>query len=209
MMVVIHKSSEKQYKTIMIRIIALVTIVAIVQACDNSTSMDNSMSLNKRNHLDEGGEIAQNVFQVLSSELKQALDSGGVSNAINYCNLNALSITDSMSKKYGVEIRRTSQFYRNPKNSPTIHETKVLSNYQQLINNGGAVSPFTDTLDDGRIQFHSPIFLAPLCSKCHGDVESEIGSVNDSIIKQHYPKDLATGFKIGELRGMWSIIFEE
>jgi len=30
----------------------------------------------------------------------------------------------------------------------------------------------------------------------------------DSILKSYYPEDQATGFKEGELRGMWKITFK-
>lgn len=45
----------------------------------------------------------------------------------------------------------------------------------------------------------------PTCLKCHGDKSVEIDPLALKLIAQKYPEDKATGYKIGELRGMWKI----
>ena len=52
---------------------------------------------------------------------------------------------------------------------------------------------------DGKRAYVEPLFIQPVCLKCHGPNVSQ--SVNDKI-KALYPEDEATGFKAGEFRGL-------
>jgi len=49
----------------------------------------------------------------------------------------------------------------------------------------------------------------PACMKCHGQAGKEIDAKTMEIISQKYPDDLATGYKEGDLRGLWKITFLE
>jgi hypothetical protein len=42
---------------------------------------------------------------------------------------------------------------------------------------------------------------------CHGVIGKNIDSTVYKTIKDFYPNDAATGYKLGDLRGMWSIKF--
>ena len=60
--------------------------------------------------------------------------------------------------------------------------------------------PVTVTLNDHRAGYVEPIFLQPLCTTCHGK------SIDPRIAAQladQYPHDEATGFDVGELRGVF------
>ena len=56
------------------------------------------------------------------------------------------------------------------------------------------------------IAYYRPIFISsPACLKCHG-VKSETADASAlDAIAARYPGDEATGYQLGELRGMWSI----
>ena len=45
----------------------------------------------------------------------------------------------------------------------------------------------------------------PLCLKCHGQPEREIAPSTMEVLRRLYPEDRATGFRLGELRGMWRV----
>ena len=60
----------------------------------------------------------------------------------------------------------------------------------------------------GGPHFYAPIFLQQKCLACHGEIGKNVNAETDSIIKSIYPYDAATGFKEGDLRGIWSIAFE-
>ena len=53
--------------------------------------------------------------------------------------------------------------------------------------------------------FYAPIILQDMCKKCHGP-KAEI--TNYEVIKKLYPDDLAFGYEQGDIRGMWSITFD-
>ncbi len=64
--------------------------------------------------------------------------------------------------------------------------------------------PRVASLADDRIGYVEPILLQPLCLGCHGaalapEVEARIDAL--------YPDDQATGFEVGELRGVFWVEF--
>ena len=55
-------------------------------------------------YLDQGLDISASTFLALSGALRKAIKTGGLENALAYCNENALALTDSLSDVYDVEI---------------------------------------------------------------------------------------------------------
>ena len=54
----------------------------------------------------------------------------------------------------------------------------------------------------------APIVISnPLCLQCHGAPDQDIAPATLTAIRKLYPDDKATGYKAGELRGLWSITF--
>jgi len=79
-----------------------------------------------------GDKIAKISFESLSGNLKAAMKEGGPANAIKFCNMNALPLTDSLAKTFKVNIKRTSLKLRNPKNQPDTLESYMLDLYAQI-----------------------------------------------------------------------------
>ena len=153
--------------------------------------------------------ITAAVFSALSLKLQNAMKSGGVENALEYCNLNALSIVDSLSGINSAKIRRASNKYRNPNDQPVNNEPAVINVYQKDIKEGKEITPKVILENDGRYHFYAPIFINDLCLKCHGKIGGELTQENADLIKKYYPDDLATGYSAGDFRGVWSIEFEK
>lgn len=66
----------------------------------------------------------------------------------------------------------------------------------------------TITNVDGSTSFIAPIVLGnPLCLQCHGTPGEDIDPETLASIQKFYPNDKATGFKLGDLRGLWRITF--
>ncbi len=158
--------------------------------------------LDTAKYLKQGGEIAQATFKVLSQNLQNAMAEGGVENALKFCNVNAMPLTDSLSKYYNVEIKRTSHKVRNPLNEPTNTEFMMLDLYLS-----GANKAFIMENEAGGVSYYSPIKMVGLCVTCHGQVGTTLAEKDYQIIQSLYPDDKATGFNVDELRGMWSITF--
>lgn len=190
----------------------LITALAIIgsSACNNepSATKDEKQTVEVDTALivERGKEIALATFSALSEELSKALKEGGVEKAIPYCSVNALPIADSLSKKYGVSIRRVTDRVRNPEDSLDGIEKPVFAAYKAAVVSGGELKPRVVS-DDRGSYFFSPIYINPFCTQCHGEVGKDLTEEDYALITSRYPADVAIGYKPGDLRGMWSIYF--
>ena len=159
--------------------------------------------------LARGKAITQEAFQLLSSNLKQALLRGGVSEALPYCSLQAGPLTRQVAKTNDVVLRRVSHEPRNPKNRADETEAALLKRFGKELADSKPPQPVVVRGDSGQAVYFAPIVLNnPLCLKCHGQPGTDIGAANLATIRELYPQDKATGFKLGELRGMWRVDFK-
>ncbi len=150
-----------------------------------------------------GDSIASGVQKILLSNVMQAMKTGGSVYAVTFCNEQAMPLTDSLAKEYNCLIKRVSDKYRNPANKPMETDLKIW----KKMNSSAPVSPFVVS-ENGHIVYYKPIKIAmPACLKCHGTAGVDIDSKTLEIIRQKYPDDQATGYKEGDLRGMWKITF--
>lgn len=161
----------------------------------------------EQQYLEKGMAITGMVFQNLSGKLKAALTSGGVSGAVEYCNLAASPLVDSLSEANMVRIKRTSHRLRNPQNAPTIQEKMIIDDYLTMIGAEELPSPQV-IFEDRKVHYYAPIFLMDNCLKCHGTRNQDIAESDYEIISRLYPEDKAYDFKAGELRGIWSLEFD-
>ena len=158
--------------------------------------------------LQEGKNIAGMTFTELSTKLQFAVSQGGVNNALTYCNVNASPLVDSLSQLHNASIARRSENFRNPENKPNEIELKAIQDYRKAMSEGEELTPSIVTDPEGGKYFFAPIQLNDFCLKCHGKPNNDIAAENMIKIKELYPEDLATGYAIGELRGIWSIKFK-
>jgi len=153
-----------------------------------------------------GDEIAKASQMTLGQNLKSSIQSEGVTHAVKFCNLTALTLVDSLSKQYKADIGRTSLRLRNPQNQPDSLETIILEAYQYNLSQGLSLNPNLQRIDRDYLLYTKPIVLDnPLCLACHGEPGTEISAEAVDLLRSLYPEDNATNIKIGELRGMWSI----
>jgi hypothetical protein len=157
--------------------------------------------------IERGSEITGASFAALSGQLKASLAQGGVPAAIEYCSLAAYPLTDSLSEAHSVTIRRSALRFRNPANAPDSLERAVLQTYRTLVEAGQAPRPSAMPVRNGQVAFFAPILLQEPCLACHGTVGTDISESDYQLIRDRYPADSATGFSVGELRGLWSVRF--
>lgn len=117
-------------------------------------------------------------------------------NAISVCRDQAPAIAQALSVE-GVRIGRTSHRLRNPANAAPDWVNTVLEGYLAASSDR---APEVVQLPDNREGYIEPIMLQPLCVTCHGktlapDVAAHLEAV--------YPEDEATGFEVGDLRGVY------
>lgn len=184
--------------------------------CDNSNTLtkstDNVEEVEKNNNevfLKKGKEVAAATFKTLSGNLQKAMKEGGISNALEYCNLAAMPLVDSLSKVHNAEIRRTSLKVRNHKNQPTPQELAQLQAYEKQSKAGEKINAVVKKIDPHTVAFYAPISIMPVCEKCHGEVGSTLLEKDYEVVQKLYPEDKAIGYASGNLRGMWSISFKK
>ena len=154
-----------------------------------------------------GDKIAMASFESLSGNLKAAASRGGIANAIQFCNMNALPLTDSLSKTFNAKIKRSSLKLRNPGNQPDSLEAYMLDLYAQILKMKKPMVGKTLLTNNNDVRYFAPIILKSQCLKCHGVIGQDVKDETYAIIKEHYPNDAAVDFKEGDLRGIWSINF--
>lgn len=175
-------------------------------ALNNSNLPVAGDSLNQDLH-QIGQSIVKEGFQVLGSQLRQAIEKGGVPYALSFCNVKALPLTDSVARKHQIHLKRVSDKNRNPENAANEQELLVM----ELMRKAGTGKKMEMTLYDenGTATYYAPIILGAPCLQCHGTPGSNITNENMEIIKKLYPNDKATGYNQGELRGLWVVRFEK
>jgi hypothetical protein len=159
-------------------------------------------------YIQKGNLIAGISFETISGELKNALASGGIENALHYCNEHAYPITDSLSAAHQVRIKRVSDKYRNPLNKADKMEEFMIKGFGIDLSEGNELSPKVVIKDDSVI-FYKPIITQALCLNCHGTPGKEITFSNDSLIRALYPQDKAVDYQANQLRGLWRIAFKK
>lgn len=170
---------------------------------------DTPAPVNTAKVLQEGGAIVKGTFATLSANLSGALQEGGVAHALEFCNVEAMPLTDSLATHYGIEIRRASHRPRNPENRADSLELVSIQAYVNQLEAEGELKPYVYR-HRGNILFHAPIRIAgDLCLNCHGSPGTDISQSDLELIRDLYPQDEATGFEVGKLRGIWSIRFPE
>jgi hypothetical protein len=159
--------------------------------------------------LARGDRISQVTQMALASKLKEVVQEEGIAEALKFCNVNAYPIVDSLEKVYNTQVKRASSRARNPGDKPNKMEEEIIEEYSRDMAKGNTPE-VKIMLDDNKAYYFKPIILsAELCLKCHGQVGSDLLDENYRIIKELYPDDNATGHKLGDLRGIWSISFDK
>ncbi len=180
-------------------------IVALITSCDS----DKFSEKEKQVYIVKGKEIGKATLKKLGSNLMYHIKTGGTKEAIPFCNVKADILTTEIADKYKVSIKRTSHKIRSKKNKPNQEEEAIIKHYLSLVTKGEKLKPIVKKEKDNKVHFYAPIIAEGKCLMCHGVVGEQITSKTDSILKVLYPNDKATGFKVGNLRGVLAVTFNE
>jgi cytochrome c553 len=151
----------------------------------------------------EGIKYIKMLGSALKGELKQHLqaDKSGLE-AVNFCATKAQAITAEVNAKLPkyARVRRTAPKVRNLANTPDETDKKVMEAYETKIKEEKFDPKDIEVLKTGdTYRVYKPLITQKVCLKCHGtNIEPKIAAT----IKKYYPKDQATGFKEGDLRGV-------
>lgn len=188
----------------------LIYIFLLFTSCNNERKQADSDDQELESLAIARGDMISQITQMaLASKLKEVVQEEGIAEALKFCNVNAYPIVDSLEEAYDVNVKRASSRTRNPGDTPNKMEGAIIEEYSRDMAEG-RTPEVKVILDDDKAHYFKPIILsAELCLKCHGEVGSDLLDENYKIIKELYPDDNATGHKLGDLRGIWSISFEK
>lgn len=186
-----------------------ICILAILSSCQSFQQKKQLSPEEQLALIEKGKTITQQSFKALSGELLQALQEGGVQNAIGYCHLQASPIIDSLSAVYNAIISRVSDKNRNPENKAGEADMLVLEAYRAQLAEGRELQPHLEVTGES-IVYYAPILIQnPACLLCHGEPGGTVESENYDFILSKYPDDRATGYQYGDLRGVWKVILNK
>ena len=145
----------------------------------------------------------------LKAELKGAMKASGPIGAIEVCSEKAPAIAGRHSEEKGWGIGRTSLKYRNPNNAPDQWELTVLQSFEERKAAGEEPAKidhaeFVDQNGKRVFRYMKAIPTAEVCLNCHGgdNVKPEV----EAKLAEFYPDDKARGFKVGDIRGAFTIV---
>lgn len=134
------------------------------------------------------------IKPVIESSMKA--DQSGVQ-ASNFCANSAMEMTKGFNATLpkGESVRRTALKYRNPANKPDAIDIKVMNEFVASKN----FDKPKVIMVDGVERTYKALPIKQECLTCHGE---NISPEVKKVILKNYPKDLATGFKLGDFRGV-------
>jgi len=158
-----------------------------------------------KKYRERGTEITNLAQTTLLANVGGAIQKGGPEYAVEFCNLEATGIIDSLNSISNCIITRVSEKNRNPEN--VLKSKADLAVWEAFRNSGQ-----TDTVvvvQDTPVYYKRINTAMPACLKCHGDIEADINRKTLEILKVLYPEDLATGYELNEFRGLWKVEFSQ
>ncbi len=141
----------------------------------------------------------------LKSALSQSIKKDGAIAAINVCARMSPKISFKLSEDSSWTINRTSLKPRNSANEPDAWEQSVMEKFLKQQQNGEvlhSIEHFELTENDTIFRYMKAIPTGQLCLTCHG---TNIASDLKEAIAVYYPDDKATDFKMGDMRGAFTL----
>ena len=137
-------------------------------------------------------------------ELSIAMKNGGPEGAIGVCNEAVNGLAKQYEEKSGYKISRISMNNRNPNNNlKHKHDSLTWKKYARRDSENTLVDRIVSTKKMD--YYYKPIFIGmQRCLTCHGSEEDIKPATKEKLVAL-YPKDKATGYKIGDFRGLWKV----
>ncbi|MCX7192130.1 MAG: DUF3365 domain-containing protein [Proteobacteria bacterium] len=159
---------------------------------------------------EEARAVAMPFLKQLGAANKKAVSEGGPESAVKICKDIAPQMAGDISRQTGWKLTRVSLKVRNPLlGTPDAWEQKALLEFEARAAKGEKA----DTMEVAEIvqepagksfRFIKAIALQPGCVACHGSAEQ----ISDNVkarLSEEYPHDMATGYRVDQIRGAVSI----
>lgn len=156
-----------------------------------------------------GSQATNTLEENLGKQLKAALQSGAPENALQVCQQVAQPLTVKTSESLPkATVTRTALRFRNEANAPSEEDRAILSEWETLLANGTELPPSKIVSPPpNQAVYYKPILTKPICLTCHGDPSGFSPELTETLTKS-YPKDTATHFAEGDLRGAFRVVID-
>jgi len=109
-----------------------------------------------------------------------------------------------LSQENGWQVKQIASKYRNPAHAPDdLHASMALAKFQQAPELIGFWDRETINNQAGT-RYYRRINVEQSCLACHG-----LKNQRPQFVKDNYPQDLAYNFRVGDLRGMYSVFIPD
>jgi len=157
----------------------------------------------------EAAGIVKQFAGALQGELKTAMRDGGPVNALHVCRDVAPAIATKLARESGWQVRRVSLRVRNPAlGMPDAWEQAQLQAFAGQMQAGASVPltrfAYVDEPAGRATRYMQAIPTQGMCLACHGAVEQQPAELR-AALEELYPHDQATGYRVGQLRGAFSL----
>ncbi len=146
------------------------------------------------------GELGKNLMGTIKNE--------GTLAALEFCNLNAIPILDSMATLQNIEIKRVTDKPRNLNNRANTKELGIIESFKAMMANEVEISPVLEEVG-GKMHFYFPIKTNDMCMQCHGTPKEQIKINVVDKLAELYPEDEAIDYSPNQLRGIWKVVMEK
>lgn len=154
----------------------------------------------ERRAVEDAREAAQHLGRTVRGRLLSAMEEGPEA-AARVCADEAQALTARAAEERGARVGRTSLRLRNPQNEGPAWARAWLE--QQGERPAAELSPRA-FIEGDVARFVAPIAVEGPCLLCHGEREGVLEPVR-VILRERYPNDSATGYRVGDLRGaLWA-----
>lgn len=155
-----------------------------------------------------GMEYALAAKGALGKNLMKAIQEKRTEGALEFCNVKALALTDSIAQLKDANIKRVSDKPRNPENAANKEELGYISYFKGLVASGTEPKPIVKEAND-EVRCYFPITTNAMCLQCHGTPNVQVQPVTMSKLQNLYPSDKALGYDTNEVRGIWAVRFDK
>ncbi|MCT4664565.1 MAG: DUF3365 domain-containing protein [Flavobacteriales bacterium] len=157
--------------------------------------------------ISKGMKIVRTTKGQLGKNLMGQINKNGTLAALDFCHLNAKSITDSMQLELNAQIKRVSDKPRNKNQRANSLEQDYINFFKDKIKQGETLEPQI-TITDAKKTLYAPITTNKMCLQCHGTPDTQIKKETLLALNKKYPLDEAVGYGVNELRGIWVVEFD-
>ncbi|MBC8085402.1 MAG: DUF3365 domain-containing protein [Hymenobacter sp.] len=146
-----------------------------------------------------GDSLTRHADRELRRVLTEKLRAGGVAVALPYCRPETFAAVDTLERVLEATARRQSARPRNAANQAPLTPAELQPDTARRVGR----------LNNEVFTYQRPIVLDDaLCLRCHGEIGQDISSVDYALVKKQYPRDQATGYRLGQAMGVWHLTLQ-